>query len=110
MNDTVSQRVAKVFRNFQVSVSLARVQAQRVYVTGFVMRPGALNVSSLASAVQAVLQAGGPSPAGSFRLIEVRRGNGSYYRPAGGGAAFPAVALDSATARPSVRLVVARDR
>jgi protein involved in polysaccharide export with SLBB domain len=74
VNDTVSQRVAKVFRNFQVSVSLARVQAQRVYVTGFVARPGALNVSSLASAVQALLQAGGPSPAGSFRLIEVRRG------------------------------------
>lgn len=74
VNDTIAQRVAKVFRNFQVSASLARVQAQRVYVTGFVTRPGALNVSSLASAVQALLQAGGPSPAGSFRNIEVRRG------------------------------------
>jgi protein involved in polysaccharide export with SLBB domain len=73
-NEAVSQRVAKVFRNFQVNVSLARVQAQRVYVTGFVARPGALNVSSLASAVQALLQAGGPAPAGSFRNIEVRRG------------------------------------
>lgn len=73
-NEAVAQRVAKVFRNFQVSVSLARVQAQRVYVTGFVARPGALNVSSLASAVQALLQAGGPASAGSFRNIELRRG------------------------------------
>ena len=74
VNEAVAQRVAKVFRNFQASVSLARVQAQRVYVTGFVARPGALNVSSLASAVQALLQVGGPSAAGSFRNIEVRRG------------------------------------
>lgn len=72
----ISQRVAQVFRNFQLSVSLGVLRAQRIYVTGFVARPGAYSVSPLASVTQALLQAGGPSAAGSFRAIELRRGSG----------------------------------
>ncbi|MET0540246.1 MAG: SLBB domain-containing protein [Variovorax sp.] len=70
----ISQRVGQVFRNFQLSVSLGQLRGQRVYVTGFVARPGTYTVSSLATAVQALLQAGGPTAAGSFRNVEVRRG------------------------------------
>ena len=71
----ISQRVAQVFRNFELSVSLGQLRGQRVYVTGFVAKPGSYNVSSLATVVQALLKAGGPSAAGSFRNIEVKRGN-----------------------------------
>ena len=71
----ISQRVAQVFRNFELSVSLGQLRGQRVYVTGFVAKPGSYNVSSLATVVQALLKAGGPSAAGSFRNIELRRGN-----------------------------------
>ena len=71
----ISQRVAQVFRNFELSVSLGQLRGQRVYVTGFVAKPGSYNVSSLATVVQALLKAGGPSSAGSFRNIEVKRGN-----------------------------------
>lgn len=71
---TISQRVGQVFKNFQLSTSLGALRAQRIYVTGFVARPGAYNVSPLASLTQALLQAGGPSAAGSFRMIELRRG------------------------------------
>jgi protein involved in polysaccharide export with SLBB domain len=70
----IGQRVSQVFRNFQLSASLAQLRAQRVYVTGFVARPGAYSVGALATVTQALLQAGGPSAAGSFRNIEVRRG------------------------------------
>ena len=70
----LSQRVGQVFRNFQLSVSLGQLRGQRVYVTGFVARPGSYNVSSLASVAEVLLQAGGPSAAGSFRNVEVRRG------------------------------------
>jgi protein involved in polysaccharide export with SLBB domain len=70
----ISQRVAQVFRNFQVSASLGQLRGQRVYVTGFVAKPGTYTVSSLATAIQAVLQAGGPTAGGSFRQIDVRRG------------------------------------
>jgi protein involved in polysaccharide export with SLBB domain len=72
---TINQRVAQVFRNFQLSVSLGQLRGQRVYVTGFVAKPGSYNVSSLATVVHALLKAGGPSAAGSFRNIEIKRGN-----------------------------------
>lgn len=71
--DVISRRVASVFRNFQLSVSLGQLRGQRVYVTGFVAKPGAVSVSSLSTAVQALMLAGGPSSAGSFRNIELRR-------------------------------------
>jgi protein involved in polysaccharide export with SLBB domain len=70
----ITQRAAQVFRSFQVSVSMTQLRNQRVYVTGFVLRPGAYTVSSLATVAQALLQAGGPSAGGSFRAIELRRG------------------------------------
>ncbi len=71
----ISQRVAQIFRNFELSVSMGQLRGQRVYVTGFVARPGSYSVSSLATVVQALLKAGGPTAAGSFRNIDIRRGN-----------------------------------
>ena len=71
---TISQRVGQVFRNFQLSVSLGQLRGLRVYVTGFVAKPGAYSVSSLATVAQALLQAGGPAASGSFRNIELKRG------------------------------------
>jgi protein involved in polysaccharide export with SLBB domain len=70
----VNRRVATVFRNFESSVSLGRLRGLRVFVTGFVVKPGAYTVSSLSTVVTALMRAGGPSAAGSFRTIELRRG------------------------------------
>ncbi len=70
----ITQRAAQVFRNFQLSVSMTQLRGQRVYVTGFVARPGTYTVGSLSTVAQALLQAGGPTAAGSFRNIELRRG------------------------------------
>jgi len=72
---SISQRVGQVFRNFQLSVSLGQLRGLRIYVTGFVAKPGSYSVNSLATAVQGLMKAGGPSAAGSFRNIEIRRGN-----------------------------------
>lgn len=72
--EVISRRVAQVFKNFQISVSLGQLRGQRVYVTGFVRRPGAVVVSSLSTLAQALLRAGGPSAAGSLRDIQLRRG------------------------------------
>ena len=47
----------------------------RLFVTGFAVRPGAYTVSSLATLSSVLFnRAGGPSDAGSFRDIELRRG------------------------------------
>lgn len=73
LNATIDNRVAQVFRNYKLSSSLGRLRNIRVYVTGFTQRPGAYTVSSLATLVNALMQAGGPSSAGSFRSIELRR-------------------------------------
>jgi protein involved in polysaccharide export with SLBB domain len=54
-------------------VSLAQLRGIRVFVTGFVDHPGTYTVSSLSSVLQGLLRAGGPSGAGSFRHIELRR-------------------------------------
>lgn len=74
LNATIDQRVGQVFRNYKVSASLGKLRSIRIYVTGFTKRPGALTVSSLSTIVNAVMQVGGPSAAGSFRNIELRRG------------------------------------
>lgn len=72
--EVISRRVAQVFRNFNVSVTLGQLKAIRVYVTGFVEQPGTLSVGAVSTLMQALMQAGGPSAAGSFRQIQLRRG------------------------------------
>lgn len=72
---TISQRIAQTFKNFQLSVSLGQLRGVRVFVTGFAVRPGAYTVNALSSIANAVVRAGGPSPSGSFRDIQLRRGN-----------------------------------
>lgn len=74
MEDAITRRVGQVFKNFQVSAALGRLRGVRVYVTGFVQRPGAHAVAALSTVMNAVMRAGGPSSAGSFRQIELRRG------------------------------------
>jgi len=69
----IDQRVGQVFRNYKLSTSLGRLRSIRIYVTGFTQRPGSYNVSSLSTLVNALMQAGGPTAAGSFRQIELRR-------------------------------------
>lgn len=73
LNEAISRRVGQVFKNYQVSASLGRLRGIRVYITGFAQRPGSYNISSLSTIVSALMQAGGPSAAGSFRQIELRR-------------------------------------
>lgn len=63
------------FRQLDADVSLARLRMVRVYVVGDVARPGAYDVSSLSTALNALYQAGGPTSRGSLRVIKHYRGN-----------------------------------
>ncbi len=80
LEELVTRRVGQVFRNFQASVTLGRLRGIRVFVTGFVGRPGVYTVPGLSTAVSALMRAGGPSAAGSFRQIEVIRGASTVRR------------------------------
>jgi protein involved in polysaccharide export with SLBB domain len=69
----IDRQGRRVFKNYELSASLGRLRGVRVLVTGFADKPGAYSVSSLSTASSVLLKAGGPSAAGSFRNIEVRR-------------------------------------
>jgi protein involved in polysaccharide export with SLBB domain len=73
LQDLIGKRVGQVFRNYQLSVSLGRLRNVRVYVMGYVHRPGSYSVSALSTLVAAVMRAGGPAAAGSFRSVQLRR-------------------------------------
>ena len=74
LTETLRRRADLVFRNYEVSVSLGKLRGIRVFVTGFVKRPGAVVVNSLSTITLALSRAGGPSAAGSFRNVQLRRG------------------------------------
>jgi len=80
LNDVVQARVAQTFKNFQVTTALGRLRSFRIYVTGYTQHPGPYTVSSLSTIVNGLMQAGGPSAAGSFRNIELRRAGKTIAR------------------------------
>lgn len=71
----VSSAVGRQYRSFHISVSVGRLHGITVFVTGYAAVPGSYTVSSLSTLVDAVLAAGGPAAAGSFRAIDVLRNN-----------------------------------
>jgi protein involved in polysaccharide export with SLBB domain len=62
------------YRDVEADVSIARLRSVRVYVVGDVQRPGAYDVSSLSTPLNAVFQAGGPTSQGSLRILRHHRG------------------------------------
>jgi polysaccharide export outer membrane protein len=66
-------RSASARTKFQVS--LAKLRNIQVFVVGDVVRPGAYQVSGAGTVLTALYAAGGPTSNGSFRKVEVRRGD-----------------------------------
>lgn len=66
--------IGRVFRNFELSVTLGQLRSIQVFVVGQAQRPGSYTVSSLSTLVNALFAAGGPSPKGSMRRIQLKRG------------------------------------
>ena len=70
----IEEALATRFQNERVELSLTRVRTVRVYVVGDVQRPGAYDVSSLSSPLNALYAAGGPTGHGSLRILKQYRG------------------------------------
>lgn len=68
-------RIAKVFKNFDLSVAVSHLRSIQVYVVGQARRPGTYTLSSLSTLINALFASGGPSAQGSMRAIELRRHN-----------------------------------
>jgi polysaccharide biosynthesis/export protein len=65
--------IGRVFRNFDLTVSLGQLRSIQVFVVGEARRPGSYTVSSLCTLVNALFASGGPSNTGSMRRIQVKR-------------------------------------
>lgn len=63
------------FRNLRVALSVTRLRTVRVYVVGDVQRPGAYDISSLSTPLNALYAAGGPTATGSLRVVKHYRGD-----------------------------------
>jgi protein involved in polysaccharide export with SLBB domain len=62
------------YHNVRVDVAIARLRTVRVYVVGDVQRPGAYDLSSLSTPLNALYAAGGPTSVGSLRIVRHLRG------------------------------------
>jgi polysaccharide biosynthesis/export protein len=73
LNDFLRAQIARIYRNFEVAVTLGKLRSIDIYITGDASAPGRYTISSLSTLVNAVFATGGPSSAGSMRHIELRR-------------------------------------
>jgi polysaccharide biosynthesis/export protein len=67
--------IGRVFRNFDLTVSLGQLRSIQLFVVGQARRPGSYTVSSLCTLVNALFASGGPSNSGSMRRIQLKRNN-----------------------------------
>lgn len=72
--EMIQRSLSEQFKNVRVEISLARLRTVRVYVVGDVQRPGAYDISSLSTPMNALFAAGGPTGSGSLRVIRHYRG------------------------------------
>jgi len=71
--EMIRSTLAKVYRDFEINITMGKLRVIKVYVVGEVLNPGDYNVSSLSTVINALSAAGGPLRGGSLRNITIRR-------------------------------------
>jgi protein involved in polysaccharide export with SLBB domain/uncharacterized protein involved in exopolysaccharide biosynthesis len=75
LDSYLKEAVGRVFKDFSLTVTIGRLHSIQVFVVGQATAPGVYTVSSLSTLINAVFASGGPSPQGSLRHIQLRRGD-----------------------------------
>ena len=75
VQQSVQRNLRTQFRDVSADVSLAKLRTVRVYVVGDVAKPGAYDIGSLSTPLNALFAAGGPTTRGSLRIVKHFRGN-----------------------------------
>jgi polysaccharide biosynthesis/export protein len=65
--------VGRVFKNFDLNVTMGQLRSIQILVVGQARRPGTYTVSSLSTLVTALFASGGPNAHGSMRDIQLKR-------------------------------------
>jgi protein involved in polysaccharide export with SLBB domain len=71
----IEDALKQQYRNVRVDITIARLRTVRIYVVGDVQRPGAYDLSSLSTPLNALYAAGGPTSVGSLRVLRHMRGS-----------------------------------
>jgi len=74
VQQAVQQALRTEYRDVSADVSLSKLRTVRVYVVGDVAQPGAYDISSLSTPLNALFVAGGVTPRGSLRALKHYRG------------------------------------
>lgn len=74
VQQNIQQELRTELRRVSADVSLARLRTVRVYEVGDVANPGAYDISSLSTPLNALFAAGGATPKGSLRIVKHFRG------------------------------------
>ena len=74
VQESLQQLLRTEFRRVSADVSLARLRTIRVYEVGDIANPGAYDVSSLSTPLNALFVGGGPTQRGSLRIVKHYRG------------------------------------
>ncbi|HVP55520.1 MAG TPA: SLBB domain-containing protein [Candidatus Eisenbacteria bacterium] len=70
----LASQIGRIYQNFDLTVTLGDLRSIDIYVVGQASQPGRYTVSSLSTLANAIFASGGPSPAGSMRRIQLKRG------------------------------------
>jgi protein involved in polysaccharide export with SLBB domain len=73
VQEYLKAQMGRVFRNFDLNVSMGQLRSIQVFVVGQARRPGSYTLSSLSTLVTAIFATGGPAPQGSMRHIQLKR-------------------------------------
>jgi protein involved in polysaccharide export with SLBB domain len=73
----ISKTINQYYKNYEINVTLGKLRTIQVFVVGEVEFPGSYPVSSLATVINALSAAGGPTKNGSLRTIKISR-NGKH--------------------------------
>ena len=74
LQQSVQKTINGLYRDTSVDISVSRLRTIRVYVVGEVEQPGAYDISSLSTALNALVTAGGVTAKGSLRSLKHMRG------------------------------------
>jgi protein involved in polysaccharide export with SLBB domain len=74
LEEHLKREISRNFKNFNLTANIGRLRSIQVVVVGNAHYPGTYTISSLSTLVNAIFASGGPTPQGSLRHIQVRRG------------------------------------
>jgi polysaccharide export outer membrane protein len=74
VQQSIQKAIGTQYRDTSADVSVSRLRTVRVYIVGEVEEPGAYDISSLSTALNALVAAGGVTPRGSLRSLKHMRG------------------------------------